>query len=283
MDKKDVESLLSGIRKFVVDFTRIIAPFSEQLRYLSANLQAPLEAFARALARFDFSALPYDEEWKEKHDILVKFGWFYSNELPDELVDEIIERAENIKKSEVDQIIVAHFRKDRCGALRRIVHGWETSQCFLTRKHVFNQALHCHSRRIYNASVTMLTLHVEGVITDFARVVLDSQCKAKKALEGINDFIEGMPFATLTFSDWGIFSFVIKKVQAALSEDFDLSNPETASNNSRHKIAHGHVVEKETEANSLRRFLYLNELYRIFSVIGKELEMESLQGSNPAA
>jgi hypothetical protein len=221
--------------------------------------------------------LTYHKEWNEKHDTLVQFGWFYLNELPDELVDKIFEKTADIEQAEVDQIIVAHFRKDKCDAIKRIVQTWKSSRYFAPRKEVFRQALHCHSRGIYNASVTMLTLHIEGVITDFARIAFNTpKFKAENALNDINDFIGDMPFSTLTFSDWSVFFSVIEAVQVALTENFDLANPEAASNNSRHKIAHGHAVEKETEANSLRRFLYLNELYRIFSMIDEELAQSVL-------
>ena len=272
-DYQGIQSVLSGIPKFAVDFSRITKPFVEQLYGISANLQAPLKSFTQALSNIDFSMLTYHKEWNEKHDALIRFGWFYLNELPDELVVAIFEKIADIKQDEVDGIIVSYFRKDKCAGLKGIVNTWKSSRYFASRNYIFNQALHCHSRGIYNASVTMLTLHIEGVITDFVRMAFNApKFKVEKALEDINDFIGDLPFSTLTFSDWSIFFPVMEDIQIALTESFDLSNPETTSNNSRHKIAHGHAVEKESEANSLRRFLYLNELYRIFSVIDEELD-----------
>ena len=275
-DYPGIKSVLSSIPRYVVDIPRVTEPFIEQFRSISDSLKAPINAFVQALSNIDYSMLTYHKEWNEKHDTLVRFKWFYLNELPDDLVNRIFEKITDIEQGEVDQIIVNHFRNNRCAALKCIVQTWKSSRYFSPRKDIFNQALHCHSRGIYNASVTMLTLHIEGVITDFVRIAFNTpKFKAENALKDIDNFIGGLPCSTLPFSEYSVFFSVIDAIQAALTENFSLANPETASNSSRHKIAHGHAVEKETEANSLRCFLYLNELFRMFSVIDEELAMNS--------
>ena len=40
----------------------------------------------------DFSLLIYRKEWNEQRETLLKYGWFYSGEFPDDLIDEIHEK-----------------------------------------------------------------------------------------------------------------------------------------------------------------------------------------------
>lgn len=274
-DFPHIQSILAKIPKPTIDITPITTQFAEisaSLRSSFKLLADSLEPVALALANVDFSMLTYISKWSEKHDHLVQFGWFYLHELPEKLIDEIFEKSSTHGKDEVNKIITSYFRKDRCAALKAIVSSWDFPACFSSRKHIFKEALHCHSRRLYNASTTMLTLHMEGVITDFAEITFGkSRFKATQALKDINNFVNNQLQESLTFDDDVIFRFVIKNIQKNLSENFEVANPELTTNNSRHKIAHGHVTVKETEVNSLRRFLYLNELFRTFSMIDNEI------------
>ena len=280
-----LQSLIDSIPRVEFDFAKIadslIAPLQEIGSKWTDNLRSPLELLGQSLASIDFSLLTYHKKWDERHDILLSYGWFYLNELPEELINDIYERQEELNVDEVNTLIVTYFRSDRCAALKRIVKSWKESRYFAHRNTVFHEALVNHSRRCYNASVTLTTLHTEGVITDFVRLAFKNpRFHAERALSDIHSYMDDMPYSTLTFSDWQIFDSVIAEIQTVLTGKFDLANPEAAANNSRHKIAHGHAVDKETEESSLKHFLYLNELHRMFSVLDKELESAKCSDRN---
>lgn len=71
----------------------------------------------------------------------------------------------------------------------------------------------------------------------------------------------------MSIYEYEVFNDVIERIEQAFNESFDCGNPDKTSNGSRHKIAHGHVYEKETEVNSLKHFLYMNELYHLFLLL----------------
>ena len=264
------------------------------LDMISSSLQCGLSALADSLKNiripnFDYLAnsLNYINDFEEKNELLKKFGWYLISELPEDIVETIYERRYEITQDEVDALIVQYFRKDRCSALKGIVNGWVDISCFESRKDVFHQAQVCHSRRTFIASTTLMAVHFEGVITDFVRErlpyptnpaeerALDKQLRCKNALNSISELANDLPMSTMHFTDWIVCSFVLECVDAAFNANFSPINPDNCPNSSRHKIAHGHATEKETEANSLRRFLFMNELYKLFCCLDKEYQVAS--------
>ena len=89
-------------------------------------------------------------------------------------------------------------------------------------------------------------------------------------------YINDMTMNELSLGDWRIYDTVIKRIQAAFNEQFECANPDKASNRSRDKIAHGHVVEAETEVNSLKQFFYLNEIYRLFTMLDEKCVVQKV-------
>lgn len=264
------------------------------LDMISSSLQCGLSALAVSLENiripnFDHlsNSLNYISGFEEKNELLKKFGWYLISELPEDIVETIYERRDDITQDEVDALIVQYFRKDRCSALKEIVNGWVDISCFESRKDVFHQAQACHSRRTFIASTTLMAVHFEGVITDFVRErlphptnpaeerALDKQLRCKNALNSISELANDLPMSTMHFTDWIVCSFVLECVDAAFNANFSPINPDDCPNASRHKIAHGHATEKETEANSLRRFLFMNELYKLFFCLDKEYQLAS--------
>lgn len=69
------------------------------------------------------------------------------------------------------------------------------------------------------------------------------------------------------FNPYTIAVGEIERIEQAFNESFHYADPDKVSNGSRNKIAHGHVYEKETEVNSLKHFLYMNELYHLFLLL----------------
>lgn len=265
-----IQSILDNIPKFNIDIASIISPFTQQVSQMQENMRRVLSdaisSFANLFSGIDFSMLTYHREWSQKHDFLVGCGWFYLNELPKEVIDSIYERRDNITSNEVDEIISHHFRQNRCYELKRIIRKWSSSIYFKPRERIFHEALVNHSRKYFNSSITLLVLHTEGVITDFVRLKLQMpRFKAHKAITDITDCLGDIPMKMLSLSDWEIYNCVFEHIIDSFQEGFSYANPDNASNSSRDKIAHGHAVECETEVRSLKQFIYLNEVYRLFN------------------
>ncbi|TEB06570.1 hypothetical protein Psch_00102 [Pelotomaculum schinkii] len=276
-DYPEIKPILESVSKINFNIAEIIKPVTLQLAQLQTDLLSWMQPVFSDITDFmssiDFSMLTYHYQWSEKHDLLVKFGWFYLNELSTEVIDEIYDKKDTITQDEVDRLVVQDFRKNRCERLKKVVNKWDDSPYFKPRKLVLHQALVSHSRRCYNASTTLLSIHTEGVITDFMRIGLQTpKFRAQEALNDITEYLNIQPMGSLSFSDWQIYSEVLERILSAFVEHFDCANPDGASNDSRHKIAHGHVIEAETEVNSLKRFLYLNEVYRLFSYLDKRVQ-----------
>ena len=131
---------------------------------------------------------------------------------------------------------------------------------------VFHEALVNHSRKYFNSSITFLAIHTEGVITDFVRTVLqNSHYRIAQATKDVKEKLENTE--DVSIYEYDVFIDVIDRIEQAFKESFDCGNPDKTSNRSRHKITHGHVYEKETEVDSLKHFLYLNELHYLFFLL----------------
>ena len=278
----ELASAIANIPQPVINVQAMLAPLQaleESAKRISEDclqvMQSSLLQFATAtqsiLSNMDFSLLTYRKKWSAQRETLLKYGWFYSDELPDELVNHIHDNQEKLSADEVNKLIIGHFRNDRCKALKMVVKRWDELPYFTCRKRIFHEALVNHSRRYFNSSVTLLTVHTEGVITDFVRTSLDNpRYKVEKAIEDIKRELEKSN--DVSIYEYEVFNDVIKQIETAFTENFKHSNPDATSNESRHKIAHGHAYEAESEVNSLKKFLYLNELYSLFLYLGKKIQ-----------
>lgn len=273
----ELTSAISNIPTPALDIQNIVSPLNRMVEViaesnvkLAETFYSPLlqvEASIRSfMTSIDFSLLTYRSEWNKGRETLLEYGWFYSSELPEEVINHIYENRESLNKDDVDKIVVEYFRKNQCEALKNMVHSWNNLPYFACRKVVFHETLVNHSRKYFNSSITLLAIHTEGVITDFVRTVLQSpRYYVKQAIKDVKEKLENIE--NMSIYEYEVFNDVIERIEQAFNESFDCGNPDKTSNGSRHKIAHGHVYEKETEVNSLKHFLYMNELYHLFLLL----------------
>lgn len=273
----ELASAISNIHTPALDIQNIVSPLNHMVEViaesnikLAETFYSPLlqvEASIRSfMTSIDFSLLTYRREWNKGRETLLEYGWFYSSELSEEVVNHIYENRESLSKDDVDKIVVEYFRKNQCEALKNVVHRWNNLPYFACRKVVFHEALVNHSRKYFNSSITLLAIHTEGVITDFVRTVLQNpHYRVTQAIKDVKEKLENTE--AMSIYEYEVFNDVIDRIEQAFNESFDCGNPDKTSNGSRHKIAHGHVYEKETEVNSLKHFLYLNELHHLFLLL----------------
>lgn len=261
--KFDIQDIISPLNCLVNNIEHINIDLAQTLQNSIRQIEEPIRALITSI---DFSLLTYRREWSEGRETLLNYGWFYSSELPEEVVNKIHQNRDVLSTVDVDNIIVEYFRSNRCESLKKIVHGWNKLPYFACRKIVFHEALVNHSRRYFNASVTLLTIHTEGIVRDFVKNSLQSpRFYMKKAITDVKEALEQN--TEMSICDYEVFNDVIEKIEKVFNESFDCANPEKTSNDSRHKISHGHAYGKETEVNSLKHFLYLNEIYHLFTLL----------------
>lgn len=275
----ELTSALSNTRQPIINLNNLLSPMHdmlESIQLINKNLAFCIqttvlqiqETIQSTLSALDLSLPIFRREWNKQRETLLKYGWIYSDELPDVLVNNIYEKQDELTTKDVDKIIVEYFRQNRCKEIKRIVLGWNALTFFSCRSTVFHEAVVNHSRKYYNSSVMMITLQIEGVITDFVRLKLETpRFKVEKALFDIKTELKGSE--SISFYEYEVYNDIIEKIEKAFNEGFDCANPEKTSNQSRHKIAHGHAYAPETEVNSLKQFLYLNEVYHLLFLLAK--------------
>lgn len=72
------------------------------------QVEASIRSFMTSI---DFSLLTYRREWNKGRETLLGYGWFYSSELPEEVVNYVYENRESLSKDDVDKIVVEYFQK----------------------------------------------------------------------------------------------------------------------------------------------------------------------------
>lgn len=257
-----IQSLASNLEKPLKDLSHILAEFSK------IDLKPILDSLKKVMKNHI--------EWDEKRDILLKFGWFYTTVLPQKMIDDIYQDHDGLKQKDVEEMIVEYFRQNDCEALKIIISEWKELPYFTNRNAIFEEALECHIHSLFNASTIILTLHTEGVMSDFVRISLNKpRYLFTKAIEDIKKALEEADYM-ITIGNDVVYSDVIEQIKKTFEEKFLPSNPDASSNKSRHKIAHGHVCEKESEVNSLKQFLYLNELYYLFIQISHVIPIDDM-------
>ena len=285
--KKIIENISEGLTNFghamgnarskILDFQ----DFSQPIQALNASMQKVYDGFINPFSQvfeqitiatenlfssIDVSIFTQLSQWGEQRQTLLDYGWFISQDIPEQIIEDIYYNKDSLSVIDVNKIIVDYFRNNRCKELKRITKVWNSLPIFARRADVFHQAIMNHVRKYYNASITILIAHTEGVISDFVREVIEKpKYYINKAIAEVKEEMnncEGM-----AFYEYRAYIDVISRIETAFLEKFEPANPHNASGNSRNKIAHGHDYEKRHEVDSLKQFLYLNELYHLFSFL----------------
>lgn len=255
----NLSNIVSPFNRMMENIVQLNLEMTQKLRTPCLLVEQSIRSFKDSLHSF---LLDYRLRSAQNREILLKYGWFLSDEFPIHIVNHIYNNRASLNAGAVDAIICSYFRKNRCEALKNMVSSWKESPHFACRKIIFHEALVHHSRGYYNSSVTLLTLHMEGIFSDFVRTNLNcSRYRVKQAIKDIQAELEKNPDVSISEED--AFNFIVR----ILTEEFHSNNPDDASDQSRNKIAHGHVYEKASESNSLKLFLSLNEMFHVLPLL----------------
>ncbi len=150
------------------EVSRIYSPIQEMLKGISLN---PLAGVLKKLLGFDFSKYInqfkdivirecYDAKWfphalwVKEYELLINFC---------DLIDTTKKSKNRIKK--MDQIIFAHFSKDRSESLKK---EWRRYGIPKHKMRMMHQAVQAYHRKEYALTVVMLSTLWEGIIYDKA-------------------------------------------------------------------------------------------------------------------
>lgn len=210
----------------------------------------------------------------ERHKVLEGFGWFYAFGISDDLADEVFDAQDTLTQEEADAMMIDYFKENDCAELSGIVEGWSNSPHFISRKHIFNEAMANHSMGNYYSSVTLLSVHTEGVISDYIRNEANARFKLENCIRDLQQLLSEKAEKAYypNIERKTLFDFLMD----IYNSDFWYENPElmkdpekndglmkASYNLSRNKIVHGHVISGLSEADSIKCFLYLNAIFHL--------------------
>ena len=222
------------------------------------------------------SFLPiYEKFCEERHNALVKFGWFEGFGVPYYIANEIADHLDAMTQEKADAIIMDYFKNNNYAELIKMVARWELSPRLNTRKHIFDEAVASHIQERYYSSATLLAVHIEGIVADYIRCEKTARFKLEGMINDLKQHLNrNLDRVNFPKIDQRLLFEFLEDVyntrfwheDPSLIKDPDKNNGafEASHNLSRNKIAHGHVIIGLTEADSLKCFLYIHELFHLF-------------------
>ena len=280
-----LQNTIEGISVFIAELRKLIEPTAKiVLPQIIKEVQSAIKPIAKRVneieQQYGSISAYLDIIIDERHQALEGFGWFYAFGVPDHIADEIYYRKNSINQNEVDDIVTSYFKEEDYTPLLTIISNWRDSPHFSSRQHIFEEAMETHSRGLFYSSITLLSVHTEGVIKDYVRVKLSSESDLRKCVDAIKKTLYKNSTASFSELDTKIlFGFL----NAVFLSDFwhknpDLRHPkgngitEQSHNLSRKKNAHGQVIRDVTEADSIKCFLYLHGLFHLFIELDRSVD-----------
>lgn len=189
----------------------------------------------------------------KKAKIMLQFGWWFISSLPIEIINYIYKNKGNLKQKDVDKIISDYYKSDEYKELEEIINGWNELEYFSKWEKKVKDAFYAHKLGMYSLSVPVWALMIEGIIRDFMRGNYDVTAfkfgilydNFKEKANELDGFIVNYAFNCMD-------SFYVR---------FNPEKPDGVHDFSRHKIFHGQAINYDTEINSLKLMLYLDELF----------------------
>ncbi|RBP35719.1 hypothetical protein [Garciella nitratireducens] len=191
----------------------------------------------------------------KKAETMLRFGWWFISSLPIEIMNYIYKNKETLKNKDVDKIISDYYKYDECRELEEIIKEWNELEYFNKWEKKIKDAFYAHKLEMYSLSVPVWALMIEGIIRDFMSENYD--VTAFKFGFLYNDFKEKAKEL-----DGFIVSYAFNCMDSFYVR-FNPEKPGRVHDFSRHKIFHGQAINYDTEINSLKLMLYLDELFYI--------------------
>lgn len=131
------ESIQRASSIFHNQLTGVISEFdyiSNELNSIISNaLQPTFDMLATINTGLDYVDLHY----KERHETMRRFGWWYLSDLDEELLEKIYLNQDNMTIEDVDQLICNYYRNDKCNKLKKWLRVGRGLNIFKQEKLIF--------------------------------------------------------------------------------------------------------------------------------------------------
>ena len=198
-------------------------------------------------------------------DAFVHYNLWIAPSMTEELVGKILDfHQDGLNSGTVHSMLVRHYAADDWKALDEVIESCEENPLFEPRIHLINEALDAHRLGLYNASVSMLLMQVEGIAADYVKKHNLMPQLGGKTREIILTAVKNTPCAVSDVREYAGVSALVGYLEQAMyiSMDFDKEHTrlQTEEHLLAHPIRHGRQVKFGTRTNSLRLFLILDVL-----------------------
>jgi hypothetical protein len=255
-----VQAALRAWGRFSVGATLLLAEARRKTASAARSAEAVVRDVAPVVGRVlvaatQVAAVTYaehlNERYRQSDQALRRRGWWALSSWSDTELEDFAGLARVLGRRDFDHEICRRYRAYDGRRLRRVVRGWSDEPAFKLRRPIIRDALADHLARRYRVSVPTLLPCIEGVAADtfgMARSV-----RVPEGVESLSDFLDGLDALALDVALDSLGSLYGPV-------DFGEASPLSPRLN-RHLILHGRVVRYGNEANSLKMFMYLDELH----------------------
>lgn len=225
--------------------------------------------------------------WARQHiNQIRQIGLWIATPLLPYPLSKIVERVDAGDPKAARQVLV-----DYCGfefISHRLVGTWSPINVFRIRSRAFEEALQSHRNGYYEASISILINHVEGVIVDWLHELLpatDVKWRTSSRINQLQSVLQNIPQLHYAYRE------ALEATMQFLQEDRNGATPYQAFHNwldsidpnfpSRHAGSHGkYVPEMYNEENSIKLFLLLDTLCQFMMfyevrVLGRKLDQNT--------
>jgi len=234
---------------------------------ISANIVPTIQS---AFEQLGGVAKKYFATRKTLDPVMNEFGWGGLSAIPRNIVQYVSTNKLELSASDVDGLIQRYFNSNNYRELNYLLDSWYENPYYLKRKSVLIEAVECYKHNFNIACVTLLTIHMEGIIKSFLYEHLKMEANNKKSIQKLFDLLDSNADKNIAYLH-ECSKATLDEVYTRLTKHFPLSKPEDTSNFSRHKIAHGQMYEEIKNTDALKTWLYMDELNRLLNFLLKDL------------
>ncbi|NMB97456.1 MAG: hypothetical protein GYA02_12745 [Clostridiaceae bacterium] len=191
--------------------------------------------------------------------IMFRYEWWLIDSLPISIINYIYDNGDDLTKQDVDDIICEYYKNNEYSGLERILKSWNELPYYATRRKQIRDAFYAHKLGLYSLSIPVLGMMLEGVIRDFMSDTYSlTHYKFSPLYNGFKKKAKELDEFILKYTFNCIDLFYIR---------YNPQNPDEVDDFSRHKMFHGQAINYDSEVNSLKLILYLDELFQIESYL----------------
>ena len=247
------------------NFEELFSPIKEISAQLQLAIQNSIKPIFNSISALGIERLLANRYLRECNQVFQKFRWWYISDLPASIIDKVVKNPKCYTKLKVDALVCEYYRRNNCRQLKHMIKKWKISNYFSKRKIDLNELQKIHRLKCYNSSVTLSIAIIEGVMRDFIREKIQGYYHFKEVRAEFCKLIESSDKFDIV--EYEIINHIIRSVDTIFTGNFKPNSPEQYSDMLRDKRMHGQAYKKQSEANSLKLMLYLNELFEIISVL----------------